>query len=236
MENARKQMEIIEYDVEHNTRGHHGRGKGAGSAEAVRLQRLQFHLGKLEQLLKSATNGDVDLDEVADIEERVWRFLLNETNSDEDDDDETIYCGFDLEDNHYEKSRGSGAEADDAATQDARKKSMTSSPTTTRASSQSAVKKTMASLTVGKVETAKRSARAPTTTASRAGGTSPTAAARAPAGGDTSPEAWEDSAGLLDDEMDKANTDTFGDDAMDIKSSWFFSRYGEGNKHFLASG
>ncbi|RNF12681.1 CCR4-NOT transcription complex subunit 3 [Trypanosoma rangeli] len=34
MEDARKQIEIIEYDVERNTRGNHGRGKGAGPAEA----------------------------------------------------------------------------------------------------------------------------------------------------------------------------------------------------------
>ncbi|RNF12682.1 NOT5 protein (NOT5) [Trypanosoma rangeli] len=117
---------------------------------------------------------------------------------------------------------------------------MTSSPTTTRASSQNAVKKMMASLTVSKAETAKRSARAPITTASRAGGTSPTVAARPPVGGDTSPEAWEDNAGLLDDEMDKANTDTFGDDAMDIKvpgsladmakATSTFSRLGEWEK------
>ncbi|RNF23305.1 CCR4-NOT transcription complex subunit 3 [Trypanosoma conorhini] len=232
MDDARKQIEIIEYDVERNTRGHHGRGKNAVSAEAVRLQKLQFHLGKLEQLLKAVTNGDADLEEVAEIEERVQRFLKNEANSDDDDDDdddddEALYSGFDLEENRYEKPRGSGAEAGDdaaaaAAGHEARKKSVTSSPTNTRASSQSAVKKAAAAAAAAaapavKAEAAKRPPRA-SQTAPRAGGTSPLQATKPATSRDSPPEAWEDNAGLLDDEMDKANTDTFGDDAMDIKA------------------
>ncbi|KAF5224598.1 hypothetical protein ECC02_002237 [Trypanosoma cruzi] len=217
MEDARKQIEIIEYDVERNTRGHHGRGKNTASADATRLQKLKFHLGKLEQLLKAVTNGDADLDEVGDIEERVQRFLQNETNSDDDDDEETLYSGFDLEDNHCEKQRGSGTEGEDAAgAQDAMKKSVTSSPATTRASSQGAVKKTTPSTVVGKAEATKRQA-GTTQAVSRTGNASPTGVAKLTASRDIASDTWDDTAGLLDDEMDKANTDTFGDDAMDIK-------------------
>ncbi|KAH9599586.1 CCR4-Not complex component [Trypanosoma melophagium] len=244
MDEVRKQIDIIEYDLERDSRGQQvgGRSKGTPSAAAARLRKLKFHLGKLELVLKEVTNGSADLESVCRIEESAKKLVRNETTSDEDDDDEdedegNTYSGFELEDSHnpdkHRSGGGGGIDEDTAAavlsgsTQDANKKTPAFIPitTTTAAASTSAIntslKRATPPTTGSKTEGLKRpsTTQASPKTQTPGGGNisvSSTSMGKPISSRDTTMDMWDENAELLDDEMDKANDDTFGDDAMEI--------------------
>ncbi|ORC89631.1 CCR4-NOT transcription complex subunit 3 [Trypanosoma theileri] len=239
MEDMRKQIDILEYDLERDARGHNsGRTtKGTPSAVLARMRKLKFHLDKLELVLKAVTNGSADLDRVRDIEGTMQRLLQNETNSDEEDEDEdeeeeNLYSGFDLEDSRTQEKRrsggGGGADEDSAilsgSAQDLGKKTPGSGsiPTaSTSAITSTSAKKTTPPTTVSKSDSVKRLSTtqpSPKTQTPGGGNTSisSTSGGKPISSRDMQMDMWDENEDLLDDEMDKANADTFGDDAMEL--------------------
>ena len=86
-------------------------------AELARLtERHKWHQGKLELLLRSLQNGNVETEQVHDIEESIKYYVENNQDIDFNEDD-TIYDDLNLEED--EGAFGMGNEADRLSSQDA---------------------------------------------------------------------------------------------------------------------
>lgn len=86
-------------------------------AELARLtERHKWHQGKLELLLRSLQNGNVETDQVHDIEESIKYYVENNQDIDFNEDD-TIYDDLNLEED--EGAYGMGIDVDRVSSQDA---------------------------------------------------------------------------------------------------------------------
>ena len=78
-------------------RGKKDTGKADRLSEISRTtERHKFHQGKLELLLRSLQNGNVEADQVQELEEGI-RYYVEENQSVEFMEDETMYDDLDLD-------------------------------------------------------------------------------------------------------------------------------------------
>nr|CCC89677.1 conserved hypothetical protein [Trypanosoma congolense IL3000] len=235
VETLRKQVESNEYDTEKNGRSNHGRNRNqTAAAAASRLQKRRFHLANLELLLKSMSSGDVDPEGIRDIRDRVEAVMRNDYSGEEEDngDDENIYAVFGLDEQlSFERRRGVAASGDDddvvtshhhdphnrmSPTNLSWAKSNTPASNSKTNASAAADDKRAAGVTSS--NRADASKKIGFGSSSPVRGNPPLSSMQAgnPGGRDTLHEDWEENAVLEDDDMDRMNDDTFGDDAMTI--------------------
>ncbi|KAG8343035.1 Not1 N terminal domain [Trypanosoma vivax] len=199
IESARKQVDLGDLDPDRGNRGHHGRGKsGTGMpTTAARQQRLKFHIHNLEQLLKSLSCGELNPDDVDEIEDCVKKVIHNEGGNNDDDELERDVCIY--------RSFGFGEEDDGSGhLHDLGKKSRSEASLGAKSAGKT-----------GKADQGRR--QSPLSQSPKRGngggsvGTKGSASDR-----DEGREMWDESADIIGDEMDRLNADTFGDEAMEI--------------------
>ena len=116
-----RQVETLEAEEESLQatvkRGKKDTGKADRLSEITRTtERHKFHQGKLELLLRSLQNGNVETEQVQDLEESI-RYYVEENQSVEFMEDDTIYDDLNLDED--EGVFGMATEADRVSSQDA---------------------------------------------------------------------------------------------------------------------
>ncbi|CBH09845.1 hypothetical protein, conserved [Trypanosoma brucei gambiense DAL972] len=229
-DSLRKQVQLSESDAERSGRGNHGRNKNSVSATtSTRTQKLKFHVARLELLLKGIANGDVNPESVYGIKERVEAIKRGDTNGSDDDDnneDEDLYAQFGFDEQLVSERRRGGStvgEDEDAASPNSRNPNNKLSPvrmggTKSNTPSSSAkmsgptssdARKGPGSATANRMDGAKRLGSG--SPSPHKGNTSITSTV---GGRDGLHDNWDENADFPEDDMDKMNDDTFGDDAM----------------------
>ncbi|KAG5503336.1 hypothetical protein GH5_04406 [Leishmania sp. Ghana 2012 LV757] len=96
IEEGRKKIELLEYEVQKANNGRVRRGKQQQKSEyQVRLENLQTHFFKWESLLRMVNNEELDTDEVDDLQESIQKVLEDDVDL-EVMEDMSIYDSFDI--------------------------------------------------------------------------------------------------------------------------------------------
>ncbi|GET89290.1 hypothetical protein, conserved [Leishmania tarentolae] len=219
IEEGRKKIELLEYEVQKANNGRVRRGKQQQKSEyQIRLENLQTHFFKWESLLRMVNNEELDTDEVDDLQEPIQKVLEDDVDL-EVMEDMSIYDSFDIP-----EPKAKPVVPFDAS--DYEEKKAQSPKTTTKIKTPTSTMQAKYSpFITSPKETAASS------TAAKASSSTPTPslmlqpalvqaspqqplppAASSPADDDIGEE--EPVPEWMDDDMDTANDDTFGDDAM----------------------
>lgn len=120
-EELERQIETIEAEVE-SIQANMKKGKKADNAKAERISELEeaterhkWHQGKLDLLQRALENGNVETDQVKEVEESIKYYVENNQDADFMEDD-TIYDEFNLQEE--EAIFGLGNEMDRVSSQD----------------------------------------------------------------------------------------------------------------------
>ena len=121
VEDLERQIETLEAEEESLQvtvkKGKKDTGKADRLSEITRLtERHKWHQGKLELLLRSLENGNVDVDQVNDLKDSI-KYYVEENQAVEFMEDDTIYDDLNLE--QEEGAWGIGNDADRVSSQDA---------------------------------------------------------------------------------------------------------------------
>ncbi|CAJ1009247.1 putative Not1 N-terminal domain, CCR4-Not complex component/NOT2 / NOT3 / NOT5 family [Leishmania naiffi] len=96
IEEGRKKIELLEYEVQKANNGRVRRGKQQQKSEyQIRLENLQTHFFKWESLLRMVNNEELDTDEVDDLQEPIQKVLEDDVEL-EVMEDMSIYDTFDI--------------------------------------------------------------------------------------------------------------------------------------------
>ncbi|KAG5477061.1 hypothetical protein LSCM1_05401 [Leishmania martiniquensis] len=221
IEEGRKKIELLEYEVQKANNGRVRRGKQQKSEYQVRLENLQTHFFKWESLLRMVNNEELDTDEVDDLQEPIQKVLEDDVDL-EVMEDMSIYDSFDIPEpkakpvvpfdvSDYEDRKASSPKTTVKAKTPVSTVQAKASPFIT------SPKETGASPTVAKAASpapASLSVLQPAPT--QAAPKQPKQQQQLPAGVSDSADNGEEEPvpEWMDDDMDTANDDTFGDDAM----------------------
>ncbi|CAG9575205.1 conserved hypothetical protein [Leishmania major strain Friedlin] len=218
IEEGRKKIELLEYEVQKANNGRVRRGKQQKSEYQIRLENLQTHFFKWESLLRMVNNEELDTDEVDDLQEPIQKVLEDDVDLDVMED-MSIYDSFDIpepkakpvvpfdvsdyEDKKVQSPKTTAKAKTPTSTVQAKPSPFITSPKETAASPPAA--KAASSTPVPSSMQQPALAQAPQQQL-----LPPTA--NSPADDDIGEE--EPVPEWMDDDMDTANDDTFGDAAM----------------------
>ncbi|KAL7696356.1 Not1 N-terminal domain CCR4-Not complex component/NOT2 / NOT3 / NOT5 family [Lotmaria passim] len=238
IDEGRKKMEVLEYEAQKANNGRVRRGKTQQKSDyQLRLEKLQVHFYKWEALLRMVINEEVDTDEVDELQEPIQKVLEDDADM-EVIENMSIYDTFDIAEPRVKATMPFDMNVNDKATssktttkaktplstvQTKASPSLTSPKDAAAASAKPAPAQAPAPAAAATALASPPSASAASSTAPAAGTAAPSSmrpsssspleretAAVAAAGAEeeeTVPE-W------MDDDVDAANDDTFGDDAM----------------------
>ncbi|TPP48850.1 Not1 N-terminal domain, CCR4-Not complex component family protein [Leishmania donovani] len=210
IEEGRKKIELLEYEVQKANNGRVRRGKQQQKSEyQIRLENLQTHFFKWESLLRMVNNEELDTDEVDDLQEPIQKVLEDDVDL-EVMEDMSIYDSFDIP-----EPKAKPVVPFDVS--DYEDKKVQSPKTTAKAKTPtSTVQAKPSPFITSPKETAASSTPVPSSTQQPALAQTPQQllppTASSPADDDIGEE--EPVPEWMDDDMDTANDDTFGDDAM----------------------
>ncbi|KAK7194539.1 Not1 N-terminal domain, CCR4-Not complex component/NOT2 / NOT3 / NOT5 family [Novymonas esmeraldas] len=234
IEEGRKKMELLEYEVQKANNGRVRRGKLQQKSEnQIRLESLQTHFFKWESLLRMVNNEELDTDEVDDLQEAIQKVLEDDVEL-EVMDDMTMYDSFDIPEpkarptvvavdaGDYEERKAPSSKTTAAkaktptSTAQARPSPSLTSPTPVKAASPTPSSPSMPPPAPTSAPTA-AAATAATTTPPPSLPPAQVQQSHQPALSSAAVEDKGDEEPVpewMDDDMDAANDDTFGDDAM----------------------
>jgi CCR4-NOT transcription complex subunit 3 len=96
IEDGRKKIELLEYEAQKANNGRVRRGKTQQKSDyQLRLEKLQVHFFKWEALLRMVTNEEVDTDEVDELQEPIQKVLEDDADMDVIEN-MSIYDTFDI--------------------------------------------------------------------------------------------------------------------------------------------
>ncbi|KPI90013.1 hypothetical protein ABL78_0873 [Leptomonas seymouri] len=232
IEDGRKKIELLEYEAQKANNGRVRRSKTQQKSDyQLRLEKLQVHFYKWEALLRMVTNEEVDTDEVDELQDPIQKVLDDDADMDVIEN-MSIYDTFDIAEPKVKTTVSFDVSDNDKATSP-------KATTKTKTPMSSVQTKASPSLTSPKdsgaasaksapaAASASASAASPATAATTSTPASPSAFATAanatPSAQQPSSSPQEQEVGgeeeervpeWMDDDLDAANDDTFGDDAM----------------------
>ncbi|CBZ27758.1 conserved hypothetical protein [Leishmania mexicana MHOM/GT/2001/U1103] len=221
IEEGRKKIELLEYEVQKANNGRVRRGKQQQQQKSeyqIRLENLQTHFFKWESLLRMVNNEELDADEVDDLQEPIQKVLEDDVDL-EVMEDMSIYDSFDIPEPKVKPIVPFDvSDYEDKKAQSPKTMAKAKTPTSTVQAKPSpfitSPKEMAASLPAAK---AASSTPVPSSMQQPAPAQAPPQqllppTANSPADDDIGEE--EPVPEWMDDDMDTANDDTFGDDAM----------------------